>query len=137
MRPAHILGLSGLVLATVVHAQQFSVVDIEKELVAGSSQLNRTLPMWINRDVRLDTSFPGHGLKLTYVLTITNTANGMPATINELSPERVKVGICNDPQRRVLLLNGVAFHYMYRREDLKPLANIRVSAADCGLSAYR
>ena len=118
-------------------AQKVSVEEVQKELITGSSQLNRTLPMWINRDVRLDSSFPGPGLRLTYVATVMNSGSNAPATIDELSPERVKVGICNDQRRRTLLVNGVTFSYMYRREDLKPLITISVSAADCGIDSYR
>ena len=118
-------------------SQKVHPSDIEKELISGSSQLNRTLPMWINRDVRLDSSYPGPGLRLTYVATIMNDDTNAPATIAELKPDRVKIGICNDQRRRILLLNGVVFSYAYRRQDLRPLTTISVSAADCGLSTYK
>ncbi len=128
---------ASLVLLGNSWAQKVSVDEVQKELITGSSQLNRTLPMWINRDVRLDSSFLGPGLRLTYVATVMNSGPNVPATVGELSPERVKVGICNDQRRRILLVNGVTFSYMYRREDLKPLITISVSAADCGIASYR
>lgn len=137
MKFAHLTMLVSLALANAAEAQQFSVRDVQRELIAGSSQLNSTLPMWINRDVRLDTSFPGPGLRLTYVATVMNGPDNTPATVSEINPERIKPGICNDLRRRVLLLNGVVFSYMYRREDLKPLTTLSVSASDCGLTAYR
>lgn len=118
-------------------AQKFSVADVERELVAGASQLNKTLPMWINRTVRLDTSFAGPGLRLTYVATVMNSSPNVPASASDLNPERLKPGICNDTKRRVLLLNGVVFSYMYRREDLKPILTIDINAVDCGFSVYR
>lgn len=93
--------------------------------------------MWINKDVRLDTSFPGPGLKLTYVATVMNSGLNTPTTAGELNLDRLKPGICNDPNRQILLLNGVVFSYMYRREDLKPIATKNIAAADCGVAAYR
>lgn len=137
MRTKIIFGVAASLLSSFAIAQKFSVADVERELVTGASQLNKTLPMWINRSIRLDTSFAGPGLKLTYVATVMNSSPNVPASASDLSPERLKPGLCNDTRRRVLLLNGVIFSHMYRREDLKPILTIDIGAVDCGFSAYR
>ena len=132
-----ICGMAALFLSTLVTAQKYSVTEVEKSLVSGSSQLNKTLPMWINKSVRLDTSFPGPGLKLTYVGTVMNSDTNTPPTASELNFDNLKPGICNDPNRKILLLNGVTFSYLFRRQDLKPIATKNIGAFDCGISAYK
>jgi hypothetical protein len=124
MRLTTLFAITFAGVAPTISAQQFSVQDVERELISGSSKINSSLPFFLNRDVRLDSRFPGPGLRLTYVATVLNRSNGSPASVQELSPERVKAGICNDERRRVLLLNGVVFSYKYRREDLTPLTTL-------------
>ena len=118
-------------------AQKFTVAEVERELLVGSNQLNQKLPMWINKWVRLDTSHVGAGLRFTYIATVMDPSPGVPTSIEELKLNRVIPGICNDPNRRELLMNGVTFVYAYRRQDLRPLASKSVSARDCGLRPYR
>jgi hypothetical protein len=124
-------------LSTMAFAQKYSIEQIETGLRNGSNDLNRTAPMWINRDVRLDTSFVGPGLKFTYVLTFMNPSPGVKAKASELDPMRLKPGLCNDTGRRVFLLNGTTFVYAYRGEDLQPLITASLTAKDCGLQAFR
>jgi hypothetical protein len=45
---------------------------MNKALVKVSSDINRTLPMMLEKDTRLDTTIPGPGKRFTYVNTIVN-----------------------------------------------------------------
>ena len=111
--------------------------DVEKSLFIMANKLNDTLPMKINKYVRLDTSFAGPGLKFTYVATALTYEDGTALKASDLNLEKLAVGLCNDQNRRIHLLNGVVFTYMYRNIDLKPLVYRNIQAKDCGLSAYR
>ena len=119
------------------NAQKYSEFEVLKVLSEASNQLNKSLPLQMNRAVRLDTSFPGPGLVFTYVLTFGNhLTTGKPASVDDYDFEKIKNGLCNDSGRRAFLENGVTFRYLYRDQKLKPAFEKRITASDCGIKSY-
>lgn len=137
MKKEYLLTLAISLIASHAYAQKFTIAEVTNELISGANTLNRTLPMFINKDIRLDTSIPGPGLRMTYIATVMNSKANASTTRSDLNLELLKPGFCSESSKQLLMKNGVVFAFMYRNQDLKPIANTEIRAADCGLSVYR
>lgn len=109
---------------------------IESALVKMSEQLNKRMPMTIDKDTRLDNILAGPGRRFTYNYTL------VTATLPEIDrgyfvktfQSNLKNGVCSHPDMQIFFRNGVTVGYSYRANDGGSVGKIDVTPRDCGFA---
>ena len=137
-------------LSTLAHAGPFSNLmgsfaggvtdgdgsrDLDQTLANVSAYLNRSAPLTLDADTRLDrvTSGPGHRLSYHYTLTTVQSKAFKRAEFQKLIREPLQAKLCNSKEMRSFLVRGVTISYDYLGNDGNPLGAARFTASDCGL----
>jgi len=106
--------------------------DIFKELMEIAIQVNSTLPVMVDKETRLDTSFPLQGRVIVYKYTLINYLVEDIDTmmlVKELKPKLVNV-VKTSPQMSPLRELNVTFIYSYRDNESKHICNISIRPED-------
>ena len=110
-----------------------SQATIMSALTNMANQLNKSMPMTIDSDTRLDNILASPiSPKFTYNYTLNastqeiNTAN----FFGQMKPTLIK-GVCANPDMKIFMDNGVTVGYSYRANNGSFAGKIEVSPADC------
>ena len=108
---------------------------IDQTLASVSEHLNRSAPLTLDADTRLDrvTSEPGHRLTYHYTLTSVQSKAFKRAEFQKLIREPLQAKLCASSEMRGFLVRGVTISYNYLGSDGRRLGAARFSASDCGL----
>lgn len=104
----------------------------DRVLIQTASELNKTLPMMVDSETRLDTTVPGPGKKFTYVYTLVNQdGSNLDATVlqNKLKP-KILAGYKTSDAMKVFRDANVEMDYQYKDKNGNFLCKISVSPKD-------
>lgn len=109
--------------------------NLDQTLAIVSDHLNRSAPLTLDADTRLDrvTSGPGHRLSYHYTLTSVQSKAFKRAEFQKLIREPLQAKLCSSKQMRGFLMHGVTISYDYLGNDGNRLGTARFKASDCGL----
>ena len=102
-------------------------------LASVADQVNKRLPMMVDKDTRLDKARIGPQRQITYYYTLVNN----PST--SVDPSQLQAGssalineTCSNKQLKILFENGVVMNYSYSGNDGRFITQISVPPSDCG-----
>lgn len=109
--------------------------NLEQTLENVSAHLNRSVPLTLDADTRLDrvTSGPGPRLSYHYTLTSVQSKAFKRAEFQKLIREPLQAKLCSSKEMRGFLVRGVTISYDYLGNDGHRLGAARFTASDCGL----
>ena len=107
-------------------------VHFDRMLVQTASEMNKTLPMMMDSETRLDTIIPGPGNRLTYLFTLVKQDKGtLDAAVlqNKLRPQIVANYKTSD-QMKAFRTANVEMHYQYKDKNGNFICEFSVSPND-------
>ena len=109
--------------------------NLDQTLANVSAHLNRSVPLTLDADTRLDrvTSGPGRRLSYHYTLTSVQSKAFKRAEFQKLIREPLQAKLCSSKEMRGFLVRGVTIAYDYLGSDGNRLGAARFTASDCGL----
>jgi len=115
-------------------ATRHNETQFEKGLVQFSNQANKSLPMTIDRNTRLDSTVAGPGNRLTYFYTLTNHSASQvnPPSFRTQHAPRIKQTVCGSSDMQSLMKKGMTAVYIYRTNDGKEVMRLDFAPSDCG-----
>jgi len=114
-------------------APQYSQSDLEYFLKQTSEKTNKSLPMILSGDIRLESTIPGPGLKLTYLYTLLSYSSTDPNVRAWIQSNRMTVlnGVCTSADMKPFIQYGVQLVYLYRGNDGGVAGEIIINPDDC------
>lgn len=118
-------------VVVLMTANQAIADTLESQLIRMSELGNSRLPMLINKDVRIDTSY-ALGTKFVYINTLLNDSS-TEIPLESLSALRKQIinGICSHEGLSDFSRRGANFVYMYRNNQGSYIAEITIPAYEC------
>lgn len=110
-------------------------IEMERELVNAAKQINKQLPMAIDKNTRLDNLTPGPGLRQTYNYTMVIYASPLDVDKEyffQLMRSQLKTEFCSNPKTQYLSKNGVTGSFSYKASDGGFITQIDITPKDCG-----
>lgn len=110
--------------------------NLDMALTQVASKINETLPMMVDKDTRLDTTYGGPGKNFSYIYTFPSYAStelDADTVGSEILPG-IKKNVCGNKEMQDMLRSGVTAHYVYRGNDGIEIARLNVALSDCGIS---
>lgn len=109
--------------------------NLDQTLANVSAHLNRSAPLTLDADTRLDrvTSGPGRRLSYHYTLTSVQSKAIKRAEFQKIIREPLQAKLCSSKEMRGFLVRGVTISYDYLSIDGNRLGAARFTASDCGL----
>jgi hypothetical protein len=111
--------------------------DIEKILVRASDQVNKNLPMAVDKETRWDNVTPGPGRRFTFNYTLVSTAKADldVAYFFRVMTPTVKNGACSNKDMEIFFKYGVTVSYAYRVKEGFSVGRVEVTPRDCGFTS--
>tara|TARA_B110001454_G_scaffold199186_1_gene203777 strand:- start:1027 stop:1506 length:480 start_codon:yes stop_codon:yes gene_type:complete len=111
-------------------------MTVDEALVKVVDQINKQLPMTVDRDTRWDSTQAGPGRSFTYYYTIvTARATEMDATdFYRAMSSHLRNSVCTSPDMQVFFKNGVTVAYSYRGNDGRHVTKVSITPHDCGIA---
>jgi hypothetical protein len=99
-----------------------------------ANDLNRQLPMMVDRGTRLDSTVGGPGKRFTYVYTLVElpAADIDRAQLQRMLASSTRNRVCTDPKMEALFKNGVTVVYSYRGNDGIHVMEMPLTPSECG-----
>ena len=122
-----------LVTMTGCNLQEYADKKFEADLVKASNETNKTLPMMIDKDTRLDSTIAGPGKEWTYMYTLVapDVKGVTNARLNEVMGDKIRNSICTMKEMELFVKNKVVMKYKYRDNDGNYIGEVVVKAGDC------
>lgn len=98
-----------------------------------ANQLNKSMPMTIDADTRLDNILASPvSPKFTYNYTLNASLREINAAnfFGQMKPTLVR-GVCTNPDMKIFMESGVTVGYSYRAKDGTFAGKIEVAPTDC------
>ncbi len=111
-------------------------MTIDEAIVKMTNELNKQMPMTVDRDTRLDGVSPGVGRQFTYNYTFVNSNSyefDQAAWYIEVSPI-LRNRVCTNTDMAVFFKNGVTVSYSYKGKDGGHVGKISIAPRDCGFN---
>ncbi|MBV5267837.1 MAG: hypothetical protein JZU67_04915 [Burkholderiaceae bacterium] len=127
-------GLIGGVAGHAIGKSSSQRLTIDDAIVKMASEVNKQLPMTVDRDTRLDSVSPGVGRQFTYNYTFVNSRSqefDRAAWYREASP-LLRNRFCTNSDMEVFFKNGVSVSYSYQGKDGGHVGKVTISPSDCG-----
>lgn len=128
-----IAGVIGGVVGYLVVSHWFNPpAHFDRVLVQTASEMNKTLPMMVDSETRLDTIMPGPGNRLTYLYTLVKQDKGaLDSSVfqNKLRPQIV-ANYKTSGQMKSFRDANVEMHYQYKDKNGNFICEIIVSPKD-------
>ncbi|MGH8051286.1 MAG: hypothetical protein ACREPB_11555 [Arenimonas sp.] len=122
-----------LLALTGCSLEQYADAKFEADLVKASNETNKTLPMMIDKDTRLDSTLAGPGKEWTYLYTLVATdVKGITnARLNEVMGDKIRNSVCTMKEMELFVKHKVTMKYKYRDNDGNFIGEVIVKAGDC------
>lgn len=111
--------------------------EIKKDLIQGlkkgADELNKSTPLMVDDETRLDSVTVGPGLSANYFYTFPKYNSNeidLEFVVEELKKE-VLSSICENLDMKPTLDHGGIFNYSYSGSDSKKIFNIKINKSDC------
>lgn len=110
--------------------------SIEIALTKMADQINKRLPMAVDKDTRGDNITPGPGRRFTYNYTLVSTKirDIDKAYFRQTMQAQLRAGVCSNPDMKIFFTNGITVGYSYRAADGTFVDKIDITPKDCGNS---
>jgi len=106
--------------------------EIVQTLADGSRAVNKTLPVMIDKDTRLDSTEASGKVFLYNFTFVEHEASAIdPLDFARSMKPQIARGACEDEASRAFLENGVRYRYRYHGKDGEEIATITVGSKDC------
>ena len=106
--------------------------EIEEALVESARRLNRSLPMMVDKHLRLDRLVGGNKTLQYHYTLVDHDADAVDAAeFRHGMRARLVNEVCEDEEMGFLLENGVRYRYRYQGKDQQEIATISIRASDC------
>lgn len=111
-------------------------MTVDEALVKVVDQINKQLPMTVDRDTRWDSTQAGPGKAFTYHYTIvTARATEIDTTeFHRAMSSNLRNSVCTSPDMQVFFKNGVTVSYSYRSSDSRHVTKVTINPRDCGIA---
>ena len=108
-------------------------VEIDALLMKTASEINKQLPMMVDKDTRLDST-AGLNKRLQYHYTMVSfSAEEIDeAALQDQFAPMLKNRACTSEKMKVLFESGVTVDYVYRGKNGKSITTISVTPSQCG-----
>jgi hypothetical protein len=112
-------------------------ITVDETLVKMSTQMNKKMPMVIDKETRLDrvSAEPGHHFIYHYTLTGMRSADINTGEFPKAIKPQLKTRLCDSAEMRNFLKNGVTISYLYRSSDGHPVGGIKFAPDECDAKA--
>ena len=111
-----------------------SETSVDNVLVKVSTQINRKLPMAVDKDTRLDSvsAVPGRHFIYHYTLVALNGRDVGVGDFDKLVKPQLKSRLCESTEMKNFLKNGVTISYLYKGKDNQPIGGAKFAPSECG-----
>lgn len=126
--------LIGKVVGNSASRAAVDTPTVEGALSKMADQVNRQLPMAVDRDTRWENIAPGPGRRFTYnytYITATTREIDKPYFLQVMQPKLRNI-VCSSPEMQVFFKNGITVGYAYRASDGIFIIKIEITPKDCG-----
>ncbi len=126
----------GGVVGSTVGKSVGQSMSVDDALLKAVDQVNKKLPMTVDRDTRWDSTEAGPGLRFTYNYTIVTVLAAEVDAVGfyqEIS-SRLRSSVCGSPDMQVFFKHGVTVSYSYRGNDGLHISKVDIAPRDCGIS---
>lgn len=126
--------LIGSAVGKAVGKSTAGAISVEQALIKVCDQINKQLPMAVDKETRWDNMTPGPGRRLTYSYTFVNTA-ARDVDANyflQAQTQQLRRGVCSSKDMEIFLKNAVTIAYSYRSRDGIHIGEIEITPRDCG-----
>jgi len=108
-------------------------ITVDETLVRMSAQMNKKMPMTIDKETRLDrvSAEPGHHFIYHYTLTGLRSADINTGEFPKAIKPQLKTRLCESTEMQNFLKNGVTISYLYRSSDGHPIGGIKFAPNEC------
>jgi hypothetical protein len=108
-------------------------MSVEQALVQVCDQVNKQLPMAVDRETRWDNTTPGPGRRFTYNYTFVNaTARDVDLKyFYDTLAQKIRNSVCTNKDMAVFFQYGVTVSYSYRARDGAHVGKIDITPRDC------
>lgn len=109
-------------------------MTVENALDRLANQINKSLPLEVDKHTRLDKVTHETARQLTYhytIVTLRSTDVNKADFEKAMQPE-LKKKLCESNEMKNLLKSGVSIAYSYRGNDVQPVGNFKYIPSDCG-----
>ena len=109
-----------------------STLSFDKMLMQIAEEMNKSLPMMIDKETRLDATFPGPGNRLTYSYTLINYEkdNLDITTLRETFRPQLLTNYKTHENMKRFRENNVELHYQYKDMHGAFITDISISPSD-------
>lgn len=109
---------------------------VDNVLIKVSAQMNKTLPVAVDNDTRLDSvsAVPGQHFIYHYTLVALNGNDVNADSFHDLVRPQLKSRLCDSSEMQKFLRNGVTISYLYKGKDGQPIGSAKFAPSDCGYS---
>jgi hypothetical protein len=109
-------------------------MTVEQALDRVANQINKNLPLEVDKHTRLDKVTHEARKQLTYHYTIVTlrSADVNKADFEKAMQPQLKKKLCESNEMKNFLKNGVSIAYSYRGSDAQPVGNFKYAPSDCG-----
>jgi hypothetical protein len=107
-------------------------VSFDRKLVRVADEINKTLPMMVDRDTRIDSTVPGPGNRFTYVCTLVDLVKEDVDSreLEQTVRPRLIANYKSNPQMKELRERRIELHYQYRDKNWESLFEVIVTPKD-------
>jgi hypothetical protein len=108
--------------------------SVDQALVKVSAQMNRRMPVEVDKDTRLDkvSAEPGQQLTYHYTLTSIRSSEVNADEFQRLAKPQLKTRLCNSREMQNFLKSGVTVSYAYRGNDGRGIGQVKFAPSECG-----
>lgn len=113
-------------------ADKLSDAEVAKVLAEASREINKSLPMIVDKGLRLDSSVGANKVLLYSYTLVDHKASAVNADeFRRGMTAKIIPSVCEDEEMQFLLKNGVRYRYRYHGEDGTEIATITMGSSDC------
>lgn len=127
-------GLIGGAAGQAVGKSASQGVTVDEAIIKMTNEVNKQLPMTVDRNTRLNSLSPSAGRQFTYHYTFVNSRSqefDRAAWYLEAST-LLRNRICTNNEMEIFFKNGVTVSYSYQGKDGGHVGKVTISPSDCG-----
>ena len=112
-------------------------MNVDEALVRMSEKMNRTMPIAVDGDTRLDKISAEPGQQIAYHYTMLNVRSKDVNTTNFYKTFRptLQKRVCGSDDLKVFFRNRITVAYAYRGKDGEDIGKLAFSPKDCGYTS--